>query len=169
MYESNRKESLERLTELIKGIRVAMLVTRSGDGTLRSRPMAAQEAPFDGTRWFFAAGQSATVSDLAQNPEVVLAYADPGGNRYVSLTGRAELVRDPDMARDLWSPLYREWFPKGLEDPDLALLKVVVSRAEYWDSPGTLAMVGEILAGFSGEMPAVPERSEQLHGTVRFS
>jgi general stress protein 26 len=169
MYESNRAESLERLTELIKDIRVAMFVTRSGDGTLRSRPMAAQEAPFDGTRWFFAAGQSATVSDLAQAPEVVLAYADLGGNRYVSLSGRAELVRDPDKAKELWSPLYREWFPKGLEDPDLALLKVVVSRAEYWDSPGTLGTVGKILAEFSGEMPTVTERPEQLHGTVRFS
>lgn len=169
MYESNRAESLERLAELIKGIRVAMLVTRSGDGTLRARPMATQEAPFDGTRWFFAANQSATVSDLAQNPEVGLAYADLGGNRYVSLSGRAELVRDPDKARELWSPLYREWFPRGLEDSELALLKVVVSRAEYWNSPGTLGTVGKIFAGFSGEMPAVAERPEQLHGTVRFS
>lgn len=169
MYESNRAESLEKLAELIKGIRVAMLVTRSGDGTLRARPMAAQEAPFDGTRWFFAANQSATVSDLSQDPEVVLAYADLGGNRYVSLSGRAELVRDPDKARELWSPVYREWFPKGLEDPDLVLLKIVVSRAEYWDSPGALGTVGRIFAGFSGETPAGTEAPEQLHGTVRFS
>jgi general stress protein 26 len=169
MYESNRTESLEKLGELIKGIRVAMFVTRSGDGTLRARPMATQEAPFDGTRWFFSANHSATVSDLAQDPEVVLAYANPGEHRYVSLSGRAALVRDPDKARELWSPVYREWLPKGLEDPDLALLKVVVSRAEYWDSPGTLESVGKILAGFSGEMPTVTERPEQLHGTVRFS
>jgi hypothetical protein len=28
--------------------------------------------------------------------------------------------------------------PKGLDDPELALLKVHVKKAEYWDLPGTL-------------------------------
>src|SRR5512140_814328 len=128
MYESNRAESLRRLGELLKGIHVAMLVTRSGDGTLRARPMATQDAEFDGTLWFFSAQHSSKVSELAQSPEVGLVYGDPSGHRYVSLSGRAEVVRDPERARALWNPLYREWFPQGLEDPELVLLKVEVSR-----------------------------------------
>ena len=38
-------------------------------------------------------------------------------------------------AKQLWSPLYRTWFPKGLEDPNLILLKVHVQEAEYWHAP----------------------------------
>ena len=168
MYESNRAESLRKLGELLKGIRVAMLVTRSGDGTFRARPMAAQEAEFDGTLWFFSAHHSSKVTDLAQSPEVGLVYEDPTGHRYVSLSGRAEVVRDAEKARQMWNPLYREWFPRGLEDPELVLLKVEVSRAEYWDSPGMLGTVGRIFAGFSGEPPsAAADDAEKMHGTVR--
>src|SRR3546814_13149145 len=37
--------------------------------------------------------------------------------------------------RRLWSEAVRVWFPKGLDDLDLALLRVTVEKAEYWDSP----------------------------------
>lgn len=171
MYESNRAETLRKLGELIKGIPIAMLVTRAGDGTLRARPMAApqtDEADFDGTLWFFTAHHSSKVLELAQAPEVGVVYTDSSGHRYVSLSGRAEVVRDDEKARRLWNPVYREWFPKGLEDPELVLLKVEVTRAEYWDSPGMLGTVGRILAGFSGEAPPAGEgRTEEIHGTVR--
>jgi general stress protein 26 len=168
MYESDRSESIGRLGELIKGIPIAMLVTRAGDGTLRARPMATQEATFDGTLWFFTAHHSNKVTELAESPEVGLTYEDHSGHRFVSLSGRAELVRDAAKAKELWSPRYREWFSKGLEDPELALLRVDVSRAEYWDSPGTLGMVGKILSSLSGDTPEQVARDEKdLHGSVR--
>ena len=31
---------------------------------------------------------------------------------------------------------FEAWFPKGKEDPDLNLLRVEISKAEYWDAPG---------------------------------
>lgn len=166
-YESNRAESVRKLDELIRGIRVAMLVTRSGDGSLRARPMAAQEGPFDGTVWFLTAQHSTKVDELVRNPEVGVVYADASGHRHVSLSGRAAFVRDAAKARELWSPLYREWFPKGLEDPELALLRIEVARAEYWDSPGMLGMVGKLFAGFTGEIHEPEEQTETMHGTVR--
>jgi general stress protein 26 len=166
-YESNRAESVRKLGELIKGIRIAMLVTRSGDGSLRARPMAAQQTTFDGTVWFFTAQHSNKVDELVRNPDVGLVYTDASGHSHVSLSGRAALVRDSAKARELWSPLYREWFPKGLEDPELALLRIDVTRAEYWDSPGMLGMVGKLFAGFTGEINEAEEQTEAMHGTVR--
>jgi hypothetical protein len=41
--------------------------------------------------------------------------------------------------------MYRAWFPDGLDDPDLALLKVTVEQAEYWDSSSSMMVH---LAGF---------------------
>jgi general stress protein 26 len=46
-------------------------------------------------------------------------------------------VRDREKMQALWSPWVKVWFPKGIEDPDLALLCVHIEKAEYWASPGS--------------------------------
>ncbi len=169
MYESNRAESIRRIAELLRGIRTAMLVTRGGDGTLRARPMATQDLDFDGTLWFFTVNPSNKIGELTHEPEVVVTYEDSSRHRYLSLSGRAELVQDAERARVLWTPGHREWLPNGLEDPDVTLLKIEVSRAEYWDSPGMLGTLGNVFAGFTGHPPAPGENRQESvrHGTVR--
>ncbi len=146
-----------------------MLVTRGGDGTLRARPMATQDLDFDGTLWFFTADPSNKIGELTGDPQVVVTYEDSSRHRYLSLSGQAELVHDAERARVLWTPGHREWLPKGLEDPDVALLRIEVSRAEYWDSPGMLGTLGKLFAGFTGDAPASGENRQEnaLHGTVR--
>jgi hypothetical protein len=41
----------------------------------------------------------------------------------------------PAKAKELWDPNYQTWFPAGPTDPHLALIRVRVERAEYWDAP----------------------------------
>jgi general stress protein 26 len=43
-------------------------------------------------------------------------------------------VRNREAARQLWNPNFKSWFPGGLEDPDLVLMKIVVQEAEYWEA-----------------------------------
>ena len=50
------------------------------------------------------------------------------------------LRTDRAKMEELWSPALRAWFPDGLDDEDLALLKVDVEQAEYWD-PGSSPLV----------------------------
>ena len=47
---------------------------------------------------------------------------------------RCELVRDHAKTKQLWKPVYQTWFPKGIEDPNLILLKVHIQEAEYWSA-----------------------------------
>jgi general stress protein 26 len=128
------ESDVKKLNELVKGIRIAMMATVDTDGTVHSRPMATQESEFDGELWFFTSAKSHKVDELQQNHQIGLSYADPNEQRYVSVSGVAEVKRDRKKAEELWSPTFKTWFPQGLEDPDLALLKVTVSRAAYWDS-----------------------------------
>jgi len=128
-------EAVTKLAELIRGIRFAMLTTLAPDGTLHSRPMATREDDFDGVLWFFTGADSGKSHEIADDARVNLSYGDPDGNRYVSVSGTARTLRDPVKAKELWNPLLKAWFPKGLEDPNLALLKVTVTAAEYWDGP----------------------------------
>jgi general stress protein 26 len=145
-------EEIDKLNKLIKGIHIAMLTTTELDGTLRSRPMATQQRDFDGQLWFFTGKSSHKVVEIGAEHNVNLSYADPSDNRYISISGTGRIVTDREKAKELWNPMLKAWFPKGLEDPDLALLQVTPTQAEYWDSPGTgvahvIGFVKAILTG----------------------
>jgi general stress protein 26 len=94
--------------------------------------MATQQVDTDGIIWFFSHINTEKVEAIRTDPRVNLAYSDADSQRYVSITGRCELVRDHVKAKQLWKPVYETWFPKGSEDPNLILLKVHVQEAAYW-------------------------------------
>ena len=73
-------------------------------------------------------------------------------------------MQDRAKAEALWNPLYKAWFPKGVEDPDLCLLKVTPTQAEYWDTPGSTIVhaIGFVKAIATGQR-ANPGGHEQLN------
>ena len=125
-------DPVAKLNELIKEIDFAMLTTIRSDGSLHSCPMATQDVDADGVIWFFSHAKTEKVEAIRTDPRVNLAYSDADSQRYVSISGRCELVRDHVKAKQLWRPVYGTWFPKGIEDPNLILLKVQVQEADYW-------------------------------------
>jgi general stress protein 26 len=126
-------EQLAKLRELIEDIDFCMLTTVDADGALRSRPMSTQQAEEDGDLWFFTSAQTGKVDEVAADSRVNVSYAAKQKARYVSVSGTAEVFRDRAKMKELWNPILKAWFPKGLDDPDLALLKVTVEQAEYWE------------------------------------
>lgn len=138
MQERSASESLEKLAKLIGDVKVAMLTTVDDDGSLRSRPMMTQKAEFDGRLWFFTKSDSSKSSEIQREHRVNVSYSDPSSQVYVSVSGTARLLNDPDKIRELWTPAHRAWFPDGLEDPDLSLLRVDADKAEYWDAPSSM-------------------------------
>jgi general stress protein 26 len=126
---------MNRLAKLVENIRIAMMTTTEADGTLRSRPLATLQMDAEGQLWFFTSISSPKVEEIEEHRQVNLSYADPKDSDYASISGTASLVRDREKMKSLWTPWIEPWFPNGLEDPDLALLKVKVDHAEYWDAP----------------------------------
>ncbi len=143
---------VKKLAELIKGIRIAMLTTVDENGSLHSRPMGTQEVEFDGDLWFFTDDTTPKVREVAREHQVNVSYAQPDDNRYVSVSGTAEIVKDKAKMEELWSPVLKAWFPKGLEDPNIVLLKIRVEKAEYWDFPSStlVQLVGFVKAIATG-------------------
>jgi general stress protein 26 len=160
-----REQMVAKVAELIKDINVAMMTTEAEDGLLHSRPMATQKTEFDGTLWFFTGLSTGKVSEIDWNPEVNLSYAEPSDTRYVSVSGTAEIVDDRAKMTELWSDIYKAWFPQGIDDPDLCLMKVEVTFAEYWDVPsGKMVQVfGFLKALATGERLKMEGES---HGVV---
>jgi len=129
-----RQQSIETLRELIRNIQVCMLATHSAEHGLRSRPMITGRHDFDGDLWFFTRADDPKVVEIQNNPFVNLVYSQPDRDRYVSISGQAELIRDQQKAELLWTDGLNEWFPKGPQDSELVLICVHVCEAEYWDA-----------------------------------
>ncbi len=134
--QETRQESIEKLKGLVEDIDFAMLTTIAGN-KFRSRPMSTQEMDEDGNLWFFTSDQTHKVDEIEADSRVSVAYSQPDDNVYVSVFGRADLVKDRAKIEELWNPILKAWFPEGLDDPTLSLLKVSIEEAEYWDSPNS--------------------------------
>ena len=128
-------EARKRLWELIKDIRFAMFTARHSNGHLHSRPMTTQNTDLDndGSLWFFMSRAGSPVADLKMDAAVSVVYADIGADSYVSVSGNALVVEDMGKKQQLWSKMAEAWFPGGAQDADLALVKVEITHADYWD------------------------------------
>lgn len=143
-------EPMQKLTELVKDIRIAMITTVEEDGTLHSRPMATQDIQED-TLWFFLNDDSRKAHAVVRDARVNVSYVD--SNTWVSVSGSASISRDQSKIDELWKEGLRAWFPEGKAEPHLALMKVQIQEAEYWDvgSSSMVRLFGYLKAKLTGE------------------
>lgn len=158
---------LQKLASSIKDMKFTMMTTTSPDGSLYSRPMATleiDEDTFQGRLWFFTKLNSPKVDEIEQDQHINLAYADIGKQQYVSVSGKATVSQDREMMEKLWKPIFKAWFPEGLEDPEIALISVDVQSAELWDSPPSkvVQLAGFFKAAATGESYDHQKHSEKL-------
>lgn len=161
MPKNDGSDPDQKLRKLLKGFRVAMLTTVAPGGSLRSRPMATARPQGDGDVWFLTKAGTPKVGEVEENQRVNVGYASPEDGRYVSLSGTATVVKDPQRVQDLWRKRHRRWFPEGKQDPDLAALRVRIDRAEYWDEPS-----GQMVALEPAAAPAAGNAANEGAGAV---
>ena len=162
---ANTHDAHTKLLELVKAIDFCMLTTIAEDGSLHSRPMSANgQIEPNGDLWFFTYADSAKVSEVEQTEQVNVSFSAPDRQSYVSMSGTAQTVRDRAKMQELWKPELKAWFPKELDEPEIALLKVTVATAEYWDAPaGWVAKtLGFVKAATTGQ-PASSGEHEKLN------
>jgi general stress protein 26 len=146
-----QEENVRKLRELIKEIEVAMLTTVEDDGSLRCRPMLTLDVEFDGDLYFFTKVSALKVDEVERDRHVCVSYVEPEDQRYVSMSGLARLLRDRAKMQALWTPELKAWFPDGVKDPELALIWISVTQAEYWEGPsGTLVYMAGVKAMAAG-------------------
>lgn len=151
-------EDMRKLTELIGSTRIGLLTTVDLDGSLHTRPVETLRCDADGTLWFFTDHASPKADELARDTRVSVGYSEPSKSLYVAVSGRARILRDPSLAAQLWTPAQRAWYPKGLDDERLSILRVTLERAEYWETPGR---VSYLLAAAAARITGKPARVGQ--------
>ena len=141
--------AIQKIQDLTEGIEFAMLTTVCPDGSLHSRPMATQKMDSDGRLWFFTHYSAHKVHELNGNYHVSVEYASPDENKWVALSGVANVSRSKKKMEELWTPELEAYFPDGLDDTDLALVEIDVMRGEYWEGPGMLTYAVELVTALA--------------------
>lgn len=156
----------EKLTDMLSGFDTAMLITHSDAHGLSARPMAIAEVEEGGKLWFLTDRDSGKMVDLARDNHVAVTLQSE--NRFLALSGRAEIERKTDKIEELWSEKFQVWFPQGKQDPAITLLHVVPQHGEYWDRSGFSGMKYLLKAGiayFRREQPSVDAKE---HGSIAY-
>jgi general stress protein 26 len=131
--------TLSDISEKMRDIDFAVLTTRNSNGALAARPMSNnRDVDFDGDSYFFTNGDTRSVADIEADPNVGLAYQAKSGMLhlkpfFVTVEGRAELIRDKASFAEHWTKDLDAWFKQGIDTPGLTLIKVNAQRLHYWD------------------------------------
>jgi len=134
-------EAIEKFQQLVADVSVCMFTTQDDNAQLFSRPMSTVQVDEDGNAWFFTNEFSEKIQEVSKDNSVYLIYSHPGKNVYVTVKGTSSVILDKKKITDLWSPLLKAWFPGGVDDPKLCLVKVVTEEAHYWNSSSSKMVV----------------------------
>ena len=91
------------------------------------------------TVWFATNPRTRKVTEVQRNPRVVLHYFDQSTLSYVSLIGRARVVRDRTTKAAHWSSAWDAFYPD--RDTSVVLIAVEAERLEVVSS--TLGISGD--------------------------
>ena len=127
--------ALEKLRELLANFPIATMVTVETGGAITARPIGivGDHAAFDGHLWFITDRRSRKVQAINGGAATLLIFEDHDEGAYLHLTGRAHVVEDRARLETLYTPVQRTWFPEGLDDPHMTLIRFDADQGEFWD------------------------------------
>ncbi len=130
---------LSDIAEKMRDIDFAILSTRTSGGAIAGRPMSNnRQVEYDGDSYFFTYADHGMVRDIEGDANVALNYQAKSGMLsmkpfFITIEGRAELIRDKAQFAEHWTKDLDEWFKQGLDTPGLTMIKVHAERLHYWD------------------------------------
>ena len=101
----------EHLRRIINDAHSGMFVTHRPGGEMHGRPMANSKVEKGFTKlWFATSRSSAKVAELDGDARVFLGYTNSSGTEWASVSGRGRVVDDRAKIKELWEPLWKNWW-----------------------------------------------------------
>lgn len=150
-------EDIGRVWDIVEQVGVGMLTTHFRGG-LRSRPVELRLDRETGFIRIVTDARGMKDDEIETSPDVGLVVISASDKAYLSITARAEVTRDPGMARAIWHKTDDLWW-NGPDDPNVRVLVLTPSLAELWDGPSSSVVAAfEIAkAKITGEQPNLGE------------
>jgi general stress protein 26 len=133
-----KQNHISRAWDIIEKARIGMLTTQFAGG-LRARPLAARADRNAGLIWFVTDVGGAKDDEINADQEIGLVFIDEDSRAYLSITGRASVIRDTAKAKEIWKETDDIWLQGGPDGPNVRVLRVVPITAELWDGPSSAA------------------------------
>ena len=136
--------TLNGIARYLRKLDICMMVTQSPRGVLNSRPMSNNgDVSYKGDSYFFTYEGSQKIKDITANPQVSLNF-EGEKEMYISITGKAKLIRNRPQLQDHWVDSLKQWFKQGLDTPGIVLIHVKGSKLKYWqkNKEGELKITG---------------------------
>jgi len=156
----------EKVHELLQSFHTAMLITHAGKDSMHARPMEIAHAGGDCDVWFYTDTHSPKTREIRQEDSILLTF-QKDHQKYLTISGTADLVTDREKIKSFWKEPFRVWFPEGSDDPNLMLVHIVPKQAEFWDNSslqGVRYLYEAAKAYVSGTKPEVDDG--EIHGKV---
>jgi len=162
------QNDLCRVWDIMEKVGVCML-TSQFNGGLRARPIEARTDRDAGLILFVTDVHSAKHDEVDAAPNVGLVFIDPKDKAYLSITGRAQVIRDAARTEVVWRKTDEVWWPGGPTDPDVCLLLIKPLTAELWDGPASAAIAAYEFtkARLTGKEPKLGENRKVTVGMER--
>ena len=130
----SKDAAVDKIRELAKSARTCLFGTMHGGFPLNVRPMAVGSVDAAGNFWFLSGRSTEKNTHIRKDPRVQLLFANAGDSEYMSLQGTASISDDRALKEKYWSTLAKAWFPGGVDDPELTVIKFEPTDGHYWDT-----------------------------------
>ncbi len=97
------------------------------------RIMEIQKVDSDLKIWFVAHKSSPKITQIDKNSNVCIVSFNEDTFRDIRLFGRIEVLTDMETKKSVWNDELEPYFPGGINDPELTVLKFISERLEYRD------------------------------------
>jgi general stress protein 26 len=158
--EGNHHENLqgsnaiEKMRDLAKKASVCFLCTRIRTGeAFSTRPMASIDVDESGIFWFLSADDTDKNFHIQEDPYIQLLFQGSSYSDFMTLYGKATISRDQEKINELWSPMVKNWFTEGKEDPRITVIRFQPDQGYYWDTKHgqAVAFAKQIVGAVTGK------------------
>ncbi|MFP5439623.1 MAG: pyridoxamine 5'-phosphate oxidase family protein [Bacteroidia bacterium] len=127
-------EAVAKIKEMAEDIKICMFCTELSSRPVPVRPMSVLEVDDQGNLWFLSSRNSNKNTEIKQDEDVQLIFADNADIEYLSVYGKAVIYTDRNHIDEVWTPIAKTWFEEGKDDPNATVIKVATTDAYYWDT-----------------------------------
>lgn len=151
--QSNESGTREELLALLTEFDTGMLVTKDEHGFPRARPMALRMREHDHALWFITSDEAPKTLEIERDPHVGAIFYRGRDRAWVSVSGRAALIRDRQRTKELWTPAMKMYF-EGPDDPSILLVRIEPNHAEFYEpTKPKVVRVFEMIKGMVTNAP----------------
>ncbi|MGE0742459.1 MAG: pyridoxamine 5'-phosphate oxidase family protein [Hyphomonadaceae bacterium] len=154
---SKDPEDVARVWKLIEKINICMFASRDGE-KIRARPMSAHPREEINKIYFLTDVRGHKDNELAEDDQVNLSFAKPSDGKFLAITGRARLLEDRALIRELWDTDAEAWWD-GPDDPGVRAIEVTPEDAQFWEGPhGIVATFAMAVAAATAAPPIMGDQ-----------